>query len=99
MLSLMEGIVVFFFSSRRRHTIFSRDWSSDVCSSDLPGAVCSAAAAEQTAPGLYRRRPEAVWLLRGALRPFCLVRMQIGRASCRVRGQIWGDGVSLDSII
>src|SRR5690606_39756766 len=24
-----------FFSSRRRHTIFSRDWSSDVCSSDL----------------------------------------------------------------
>src|SRR5690606_39321142 len=24
-----------FLSSRRRHTIFSRDWSSDVCSSDL----------------------------------------------------------------
>src|SRR5690606_39530572 len=23
------------FSSRRRHTIFSRDWSTDVCSSDL----------------------------------------------------------------
>src|SRR5690606_31006645 len=28
-------ICVFFFSSRRRHTRFSRDWSSDVCSSDL----------------------------------------------------------------
>src|SRR6266550_8174628 len=27
----------FFFSSRRRHTICSRDWSSDVCSSDLGG--------------------------------------------------------------
>src|SRR5256884_718117 len=27
--------VQFFFSSRRRHTICSRDWSSDVCSSDL----------------------------------------------------------------
>src|SRR5690606_40606540 len=27
--------VSFFFSSRRRHTSFSRDWSSDVCSSDL----------------------------------------------------------------
>src|SRR5690606_41572309 len=27
---------MFFFSSRRRHTRFSRDWSSDVCSSDLP---------------------------------------------------------------
>src|SRR5690606_40753950 len=28
-------VVFFFFSSRRRHTRFSRDWSSDVCSSDL----------------------------------------------------------------
>src|SRR2546429_3721032 len=27
--------MIFFFSSRRRHTICSRDWSSDVCSSDL----------------------------------------------------------------
>src|SRR2546422_10212228 len=30
---------LFFFSSRRRHTRCSRDWSSDVCSSDLsPGS-------------------------------------------------------------
>src|SRR5690606_40125127 len=29
----------FFFSSRRRHTRFSRDWSSDVCSSDLDEAA------------------------------------------------------------
>ena len=28
-------IVLFFFSSRRRHTRLVRDWSSDVCSSDL----------------------------------------------------------------
>src|SRR5687768_18099174 len=28
-------LLVFFFSSRRRHTRCSRDWSSDVCSSDL----------------------------------------------------------------
>src|SRR5262249_60136751 len=27
---------VFFFSSRRRHTRLVSDWSSDVCSSDLP---------------------------------------------------------------
>ena len=27
----------FFFSSRRRHTRLRRDWSSDVCSSDLTG--------------------------------------------------------------
>src|SRR6266567_7137509 len=28
--------MLFFFSSRRRHTRFDCDWSSDVCSSDLP---------------------------------------------------------------
>ena len=32
----MFGVLVgFFFSSRRRHTRYWRDWSSDVCSSDL----------------------------------------------------------------
>src|SRR2546429_622968 len=31
--------MLFFFSSRRRHTRCSRDWSSDVCSSDLEIAV------------------------------------------------------------
>src|SRR3989442_1626572 len=40
----------FFFSSRRRHTRCGRDWSSDVCSSDLPptkvgGSVADLAAA------------------------------------------------------
>src|SRR5256885_3838389 len=36
----------FFFSSRRRHTRLQGDWSSDVCSSDLPvgGALVGAAA-------------------------------------------------------
>src|SRR3712207_3859736 len=32
-------LVVFFFSSRRRHTRYWRDWSSDVCSSDLLARV------------------------------------------------------------
>src|SRR5690606_16529847 len=31
---------LFVFSSRRRHTRFSRDWSSDVCSSDLAASSC-----------------------------------------------------------
>ena len=30
-----ENSVIFFFSSRRRHTSVGCDWSSDVCSSDL----------------------------------------------------------------
>src|SRR5690625_7338822 len=36
----MFFVFLFFFSSRRRHTRWPRDWSSDVCSSDLfnPGA-------------------------------------------------------------
>src|SRR5690349_23561291 len=38
MLSQLQGLrdeLLFFFSSRRRHTTSLRDWSSDVCSSDL----------------------------------------------------------------
>src|SRR6266702_5456777 len=31
----MNTQICFFFSSRRRHTRWPRDWSSDVCSSDL----------------------------------------------------------------
>src|SRR2546430_9582336 len=37
MSSLMSRFFIFFFSSRRRHTRFDCDWSSDVCSSDLTG--------------------------------------------------------------
>src|SRR5689334_24822393 len=35
----MFSCVFFFFSSRRRHTRWNCDWSSDVCSSDLAGPV------------------------------------------------------------
>src|SRR6266536_4060381 len=41
--ALVSTISTFFFSSRRRHTMSPRDWSSDVCSSDL--------AAGRTGPG------------------------------------------------
>src|SRR2546430_1522609 len=34
-------LACFFFSSRRRHTRFDCDWSSDVCSSDLPWPTLS----------------------------------------------------------
>src|SRR5207247_3117941 len=33
--SMLRCCSLFFFSSRRRHTRSTRDWSSDVCSSDL----------------------------------------------------------------
>src|SRR5438309_4877414 len=43
---------VFFFSSRRRHTRWNSDWSSDVCSSDLDVATAVAAPIEQQLSGL-----------------------------------------------
>src|SRR5437879_11446837 len=37
MMILPHSALFFFFSSRRRHTRYIGDWSSDVCSSDLGG--------------------------------------------------------------
>src|SRR2546430_5515206 len=45
-----EYCVFFFFSSRRRHTRFDCDWSSDVCSSDLWGGARQGDRGEQIAP-------------------------------------------------
>src|SRR3712207_9516226 len=39
MIVIYKRLRFFFFSSRRRHTRYWRDWSSDVCSSDLPRQV------------------------------------------------------------
>src|SRR6266542_3293147 len=39
LLVVSVGVLVF-FASRRRHTRCYRDWSSDVCSSDLHGITC-----------------------------------------------------------
>src|SRR5256886_13391781 len=46
-------LVCVFFSSRRRHTIFDCDWSSDVCSSDL--------ALEQRFRPLGAKGPTGLW--------------------------------------
>src|SRR5207253_7913061 len=49
---------VFFFSSRRRHTRWPRDWSSDVCSSDLLSTDCFATHDVCNSPTRYGCRPE-----------------------------------------
>src|SRR2546430_9027323 len=59
---VIELICYFFFSSRRRHTRFDCDWSSDVCSSDLSPTASPTAprgGAAGSAPHLARpgRRP------------------------------------------
>src|SRR5256884_4559824 len=46
-------VVSFFFSSRRRHTRCSRDWSSDVCSSDLSCAHANCEAQLRTRCAIY----------------------------------------------
>src|SRR2546430_6996066 len=51
---------MFFFSSRRRHTRFDCDWSSDVCSSDLPVAVV-AGASRSPVEGLLAAGDRARW--------------------------------------
>src|SRR2546428_3822990 len=47
---------MFFFSSRRRHTRSDRDWSSDVCSSDLEGVIPGHRGARET-PTRYGSAP------------------------------------------
>src|SRR5258707_6027767 len=47
-------VFLFFFSSRRRHTRYWRDWSSDVCSSDLL-MRCVACAIVTHGPPVERR--------------------------------------------
>src|SRR2546422_1704144 len=47
--------ISFFFSSRRRHTRCSRDWSSDVCSSDLVVIVVETLGAACVIVGLFTR--------------------------------------------
>src|SRR5690606_40167764 len=58
-----KGIAIaFFFSSRRRHTSFSRDWSSDVCSSDLAHAAVDPHVLNGRGGG-HRRHPlTAIWI-------------------------------------
>src|SRR2546422_7425905 len=48
----------FFFSSRRRHTRCSRDWSSDVCSSDLLQEVLQEVAHLEEREGVLARHQE-----------------------------------------
>src|SRR2546430_7307377 len=87
----------FFFSSRRRHTRFDCDWSSDVCSSDLATAVEDrdlVAAAQRRlhqVPAEEDRAAEDEESHRGppgyrlSRNPDQTAGGEIGRASCRER--------------
>src|SRR5690242_20971199 len=79
----------FFFSSRRRHTRLTCDWSSDVCSSDLEPTI-----AEQGANAVVDRIAKLARASIGAARGKEIAGVgigspgplnKIGRASCRER--------------
>src|SRR5690625_7438651 len=86
--------VAFFFSSRRRHTRWPRDWSSDVCSSDL-----TAARMTTNKPPIMASRFSITRSIKdgggGAERTTRVVSRttgaEIGRASCRERDK-GGEG-------
>src|SRR5207249_7843141 len=83
----------FFFSSRRRHTRSKRDWSSDVCSSDLFGRELEQVGEQSVKdPKLILKGRPAVLGEGGRvseeLREALTARREIGRASCRERGQM-----------
>src|SRR5256886_9432038 len=67
--SCVSRLVYFFFSSRRRHTRFDCDWSSDVCSSDLPSGALSRrlfdGATHQYLLDYLLVRANAIWVVAG----------------------------------
>src|SRR5690606_40092818 len=98
--SVREFGSAFFFSSRRRHTRFSRDWSSDVCSSDLPAAGGTAPAGGRGSRGRASgdpRKAKAPARSPAGRRPGGGrgAPPEIGRASCRERGEVAEGGASL----
>src|SRR3712207_7929993 len=89
----------FFFSSRRRHTRYWRDWSSDVCSSDPAGTSSQISDGAGAVLLMTREKADALGLRpRARIVDTCLVGsdpilmltgpIEIGRASCRGRGEI-----------
>src|SRR2546430_11538006 len=93
-----EEYSCFFFSSRRRHTRFDCDWSSDVCSSDLLSRLASRGVLTFTPasgrnPYQYRVAMDTeqfvAWSIRRdaqrMVERYGELALKIGRASCRER--------------
>src|SRR5699024_11493687 len=75
----------FLFSSRRRHTSSKRDWSSDVCSSDLRSTFAHPAGVRQ----LSFKETILPVINTNINNNYTMNVCEIGRASCRERELIW----------
>src|SRR5690606_31492304 len=86
--------VLFLFSSRRRHTRFSRDWSSDVCSSDLRHPNCVPRGAARSGARRGRGCGQFGWRASAAAgRPRCRSwRSEERRVGAECRRRWWQDG-------
>src|SRR5438045_9438530 len=96
---------LFFFSSRRRHTRCLSDWSSDVCSSDLrlcirDNGIGIPREAHEKIFGIFQRLNKhyegtgiGLAIVKKAAERMG-AKVEIGRASCRERGESSGEGVS-----
>src|SRR4051794_41981195 len=89
-------VLCFFFSSRRRHTRWTGDWSSDVCSSDLGGVV-----PRTRLHAMWRLAQEHLQEAQGDATIVAIRDMgsagidivtEIGRAACRGREENSGGG-------
>src|SRR5256885_9704684 len=85
--------IVFFFSSRRRHTRLQGDWSSDVCSSDLEQVTkilqvaggFAPEAADMVRYAIAKKKSDVMVKAKASFDSGCLASglTEIGRASCR----------------
>src|SRR5690625_5540500 len=82
-----SDVFFFFFSSRRRHTRWPRDWSSDVCSSDLTDRlaelVCTNSFKSEELTNAHGLLKSEMRALGSILLESALEAREIGRASCR----------------
>src|SRR5437762_5481163 len=94
------SIIFFFFSSRRRHTRYIGDWSSEVCSSDLIAFIANFSRSRGENLKHFLRNQESARLLRTAYflegqRREREQLSEIGRASCREGANVSGVGVGV----
>src|SRR5262249_56189033 len=87
----------FFFSSRRRHTRLVSDWSSDVCSSDLYENMWRGVGGPDGVMFVSTIVPELKQYEGRTIADIARMqnKQQIGRASCRERGESTVGGASL----